>query len=211
MKIYKYAVGPLGTNCYLMVDEATREAVIVDPGDTTPDRILNAARDKQCRVTAILITHGHFDHVLSLNELREATGAPLLHHEAETALLHDNDKNMFHRYSRLNPTFAPADRLLADGDTVTVGQSSLTVCHTPGHTPGSLCLFDYEAGAVLTGDTLFRESVGRYDFPGGDYDTLMASLAKLVDACDGRDMKLFPGHGPSTHLYHELEHNLYLN
>ena len=211
MKIYKYTVGAMGTNCYLLVDETTREALIVDPGDNTPDRILEAVKAKDCRVVAILLTHAHFDHIMALNGVREATGAPLLHHEAEAGILHDNDKNLFARFSHRAPTFSPADRLLADGDTVTVGRSVLTVCHTPGHTPGSICLFDEEAGAVLTGDTLFRETIGRYDFPEGDYHTLITSLTKLVKACGDRDYKLFPGHGASTHLSYELEHNLYLN
>jgi len=211
LKLYKYAVGAMGTNCYLLVDKATREAIIVDPGDNTPDRILEAVKSKNCRVTAILLTHAHFDHIMSLNEIRAATAAPLLLHEAEAAILHDNEKNLFARFSHRAPAFAPADRLLTDGDTVTVGQSVLTVCHTPGHTPGSICLFDEEAGAILTGDTLFREAIGRYDFPDGDYHTLIASLAKLVKVCGDRDYKLCPGHGTSTHLSYELEHNLYLN
>ncbi len=211
MKLYKYAVGAMGTNCYLLVDEATREAIIVDPGDNTPDRILEAVKSKNCRVTAILLTHAHFDHIMSLNEIRAATAAPLLLHEAEAAILHDNEKNLFARFSHRAPTFAPADRLLTDGDTVTAGRSVLTVCHTPGHTPGSICLFDEEAGTILTGDTLFREAIGRYDFPDGDYHTLIASLAKLVKVCGDRDYKLCPGHGTSTHLSYELEHNLYLN
>lgn len=211
MKIYKYTVGAMGTNCYLLVDETTREALVVDPGDRSPDRILAAAQSKNCHITAILLTHGHFDHVLALNDLREATAAPLLHHKAESDILHDNDKNLFSRFSQSAPTFSPAEHLLADGEIIKVGKSQLTVCHTPGHTPGSICLFDEEEGAVLTGDTLFRETIGRYDFPDGDYHTLMASLAKLVSACHGRDYKIYPGHGPSTHLSYELEHNLYLN
>ncbi len=201
----------MGTNCYLIVDEVTREAAIVDPGDNTPDRILDAVAAKECRVTAIVLTHAHFDHVLSLNEVREATGAPLWIQREEAAILHDNEKNLFHRFSHREPIFQPAERLLDDGEILTIGQSRLTVCHTPGHTPGCICLFDEDAGAVLTGDTLFRETIGRYDFPDGDYHTLIASLAKLVKACGNRDYKLYPGHGPSTHLHYELEHNLYLN
>ena len=211
MKIYKYTVGAMGTNCYLLVDESTREAVIVDPGDHTADRILRAVKDKDCRVSAILLTHAHFDHIMALNDVREATSAPLLLHEAEAAIFHDNEKNLFARFSNHAPTFASADRLLSDGDVVAIGQSVLTVCHTPGHTPGSICLFDEEAGAVLTGDTLFRETIGRYDFPEGDYHTLIASLTKLIKTCGDRDYKLYPGHGASTHLSYELEHNLYLN
>ena len=116
MKLYKYAVGAMGTNCYLLVDEATREAMIVDPGDNTPDRILEAVKSKNCRVTAILLTHAHFDHIMSLNEVRAATAAPLLLHEAEAAILHDNEKNLFARFSHRGPSFDR--RRHRDGGTV---------------------------------------------------------------------------------------------
>ncbi len=211
MKIYKYAVGPMGTNCYLLADEATKEAAVVDPGDTSPQKILDAAASKGLTVTAILLTHAHFDHILCLSALRERTGAPLLLHREEAELLHDNEKNLFTRFSDAQPSFSPAERLLEDGDILEIGASKLTVFHTPGHTPGSVCFFDEEGDNVITGDTLFRETVGRYDFPGGDYHTLMDSLIKLVKRCGDRDYKLYPGHGPATHLSHELEHNLYLN
>jgi glyoxylase-like metal-dependent hydrolase (beta-lactamase superfamily II) len=201
----------MGTNCYLLADEATREAAVVDPGDTTPDRILDAATAKGLRITAILLTHSHFDHTLCLTELRERTGAPLLLHREEAPFLHDNEKNLFARFSDAQPVFAPAERLLEEGDVIEIGQSRLTVLHTPGHTPGSVCYFDDEGGNVISGDTLFRETVGRYDFPGGDYHTLMNSLTKLIKRCDDTDYKIYPGHGPTSHISHELQHNLYLN
>ncbi|MBQ4064575.1 MAG: MBL fold metallo-hydrolase [Clostridia bacterium] len=211
MKIYKYSVGPMGTNCYLLTDEATKKAAVVDPGDTTPDRILTAAADKGLTIVAILLTHSHFDHTLCLAEMRRRTGAPLLLHREEADLLHDNEKNLFARFSDSQPVFAPAERFLEEGDVIEIGQSRLTVLHTPGHTPGSVCYFDEEGGNVIAGDTLFRETVGRYDFPGGDYHTLMNSLAKLVKRCGNVDYKIYSGHGPATHISHELEHNLYLN
>lgn len=210
MKIYKYVLGALGTNCYLAVDEATNEAVIIDPADDA-DKLLRVLADKSAHLCAILLTHAHFDHVMALEELRQRTGAPLLLHADEAYILHDNRKNLFARFSSLSPVFAPAERLLQDGETIAVGKSLLRVCYTPGHTPGSICLFDDASETVISGDTLFRESIGRYDFPDGDYDTLMASLRKLIAACGERDFRIFSGHGPSTHISHELSANLYLN
>jgi len=210
MKIFKYSVGALGTNAYIILDEKTMEAMLVDPGDE-PDKLLNALESKGAHLTYIILTHAHFDHILAIPKIKEKTGASLLVHKDDAPMLADNSLNLLSRFSVRDMAFPSPDRLLTDGDTVTVGQSVLTVCHTPGHTPGSICLFDEEAGAILTGDTLFREAIGRYDFPDGDYHTLIASLAKLVKVCGDRDYKLCPGHGTSTHLSYELEHNLYLN
>ena len=209
MKIYKYVLGALGTNCYLAVDEATRDAVLIDPADDA-EKLLKAVADKDCRLTALLLTHAHFDHVMALEELRQKTKAPLLLHREEEAILYDNEKNLFARFSDTCPTFAPAERLLDDGETITVGNSVLTVCHTPGHTPGSVCFIDRASTSILSGDTLFRESVGRYDFPGGDYATLMSSLKKLLAVCSDADYRVYPGHGASTRLSHETQNNLYL-
>lgn len=209
MKFYKYSVGAMGTNCYLVLDEATKEAAVVDPGGDY-DKIATAIAAKDCHVCAILLTHAHFDHILALEELRVLTGAPLCVHEADAPYLADSTLNLMNRFSGELLTIRPPERLLRDRDTVPIGNGCLTVRHTPGHTPGSVC-FLY-GDTILTGDTLFRESIGRYDFPGGDYATILASvnaLAALAD--DGTDYRICPGHGPSSHLSYEKEHNLYLN
>ena len=210
LKIFKYTVGPMGTNCYLAVDEATKEAVLIDPGEEA-DRLKQAITDKNCRVNAILLTHAHFDHILALEPLRDFTGAPLLLHEKETPFLTDGNLNLTARFSDRPVSFRPAERTLSEGDVIPVGNASLTVLHTPGHTPGSVCFLDREGGQLISGDTLFRESIGRYDFPGGCYPDLIASLRRLAaQGNEGTDYRIFPGHGPSTHLSHELSFNPYL-
>ena len=209
MKLYKYSVGAMGTNCYLAVDESTKQAAVIDPGGDY-EKIAAAIEAKDCHVCAILLTHAHFDHILALESLRTLTGAPLYLHEADAPYLLDNTLNLMARFSSESLVIRPPEHLLHDGDTVAIGQEAFTVIHTPGHTPGSVCFLNGDT--LVTGDTLFRESIGRYDFPGGDYETILASLAKLIAlGKSGIDYRICPGHGPSSHLNYEKEHNLYLN
>lgn len=205
MKLYKLCVGAMGTNCYIVTDGDGAEAAVVDPGAEC-DRILETVRSKGLTVTKIILTHAHFDHILALTELRKATGAPLYIHKDEAETLGDGKKNLLARFSDTNETPAPAEVLLTDGDTVKIGNTELTVMHTPGHTPGSMCLICGDT--IICGDTLFREGIGRYDFPGGDYKTLIESCMKLT-ALEG-DYKLYPGHGPSSTLDYERANNFYL-
>ena len=204
MKIYKYTVGTMGTNCYI-IDGGSGKCAVVDPGADI-EKITSAVESKGLTVEKIILTHAHFDHMLALEELRRLTGAPLLIYKDEAGLLADCNKNLLHRYADVAVPPEPAEVLLSDGDVITVGDGRLTVMHTPGHTPGSMCLVTGDT--VISGDTLFRESIGRYDFPGGDYGTIMKSLDKFK-ALEG-DYKILPGHGPSTTLSHEKEYNLYL-
>ncbi len=205
LKIYKYTVGAMGTNCYLAVDEESRETLVVDPGGEA-ERLRDAILSKELRPVALLLTHAHFDHLLALQPLRDCFRLPLLLHREDAPLLSDPDRNLMRRFSGEDTPPAPADRLLGEGDTVAFGGCSFRILHTPGHTPGSICLLSEDT--LLSGDTLFRESIGRYDFPGGDYDALMRSLERLKAL--PADYRVLPGHGPSTRLQYEKEHNLYL-
>ena len=210
IRIFKYTVGPMGTNCYLAVDETSREAALIDPGDEA-ERLKAAILSKDVRVTTVILTHAHFDHILALEELRDFTGAPLCLHRNEAAVLSDGWANLTDRFSDRPVVCRPAERLLEDGDRIGVGSSYFTVLHTPGHTPGSICLLNEEGTELISGDTLFRESIGRYDFPGGDYETLTASLKRIAALSDTvGDLRVLPGHGPSTRLSHELTYNPYL-
>ncbi|MBO5040505.1 MAG: MBL fold metallo-hydrolase [Clostridia bacterium] len=175
MKIFKYSVGALGTNAYIILDEKTMEAMLVDPGDE-PDKLLNALESKGAHLTYIILTHAHFDHILAIPKIKEKTGASLLVHKDDAPMLADNSLNLLSRFSVRDMAFPSPDRLLTDGDTVKLGDSEIGIIHTPGHTLGSICLS--VGDDLISGDTLFRENIGRYDFPGGDFDTIMDSLQR---------------------------------
>jgi len=198
-------VGPLGVNCYILGDEHTRQAVVIDPGGN-PREILKTIEKRALKVIAIVNTHAHFDHVLALTEVRAATGAPFLLHAGEAQILASAQMSgaMFGMAMR-QP--APPDRLLNDGDTIPVGALTLKVLHTPGHTPGGICLlFD---NRVIVGDTLFQSGIGRTDFPGGDYATLMTSIRdKLLTLPD--ETIVYPGHGAATTIGEERQLNPFL-
>ncbi|MGE5262236.1 MAG: MBL fold metallo-hydrolase [Acidobacteriota bacterium] len=195
-------VGPLGVNCYLLADETTREAIVVDPGGNARD-ILNALQQHRLKVTAIVNTHAHFDHILALNEIRATTHAPFMLHADEVPVL-AAAKGSAASFGMGISQPAPADRLLKDGDTIAVGALQFKVLHTPGHTPGGICLL--EGKNVFVGDTLFQGSIGRTDFPGGDYATLMSSIRdKLLPLAD--DTVVYPGHGSPTTIGEEKQLN----
>ncbi len=195
-------VGPLGVNCYIIGDETTREALVVDPGGNARE-ILAALKRQRLSVSAIVNTHAHFDHVLGVDELRAATRAPFLLHADEAPILAAAQAGAANFGLHIAQP-APADRWLQDGDVVAVGAIKLTVLHTPGHTPGGLCLA--ADGMVLSGDTLFQGSIGRTDFPGGDYAILMQSIRdKLLPLPDAT--VVYPGHGAATTIGAEKQLN----
>lgn len=202
MIIEQLEVGPIMANCYIVGCEETGEAVVIDPGDDT-DRILQRLASKKLTVTYLINTHGHFDHVGGNRQMKAATDAPLLIHEGDAPMLNRlaSDASMFGLSAENSP--AP-DRTLADGDTIAFGNHTLTVLHTPGHSPGGIAL--HGNGCVFVGDTLFSGSIGRTDLPGGDYDTLIRSVReKLFTLPD--DTRVFCGHGPETTIGREKRHN----
>jgi len=205
MKIQIFSLGPMQTNCYFLVDEATSECAVVDPGDEC-ERILSLLDSHGLKIKMILLTHGHFDHMMALGKLREATGAPLYIHSADAQALVDPSISYMKQFAGIERSEKPAEKLLEDGDIIEIGRSKVRVMHTPGHTPGSVC---YICGdKMVSGDTLFRGNIGRYDLIGGDYDVLCRSLEKLA-ALKG-DYRVYPGHGSSTTLENERRTNLYL-
>lgn len=212
MKIQKYSVGVWGTNCYFLLDESGEGGgnccAVVDPGDDG-DAILRRLSSQALHCDAILLTHGHFDHMMALEQLRQATGAPVYIHEDDADLMTDDDLNAAKLLAGVSCSPRPADILLHDGDTVKIGGESVCVMHTPGHTRGSVCYFVGGDGDILTGDTLFRDSIGRYDLPGGDFMTLLHSLGALA-SLEG-EHKIYPGHGATSTLEREKSVNLYLN
>ena len=194
--------GMLAENCYLLLDEASGEAAVIDPGFVN-DRLLGEIA--KYKVRWILLTHGHFDHIEGVDRLRALTGAPSAAFRTEGAFAADPAQNgsllMFGR-----PIACTVDRLLEDGETIHVGAVPVQVLHTPGHTAGGCCYVTPEA--AFTGDTLMGYSVGRCDLPTGDEAALAVSLQKLA-ALPG-DPAICGGHGPVTHLSEEKRRNPYL-
>ena len=205
LKVEGFCVGPLQTNCYLVFDQDFGQGVVVDPGMES-EFVLSEAHKRDLTITAILCTHGHFDHAYLNGFFKESLGCPLLIHEADAPLLAGMADHvaLFGYPAQTSP---PPDAFLKDGESVPVGSGSLKVLHTPGHTPGSVCLL--ADGFVLSGDTLFAQSVGRTDLPGGSYEQILASIReKLLDLPDPTEV--FPGHGPVTSILHEKRHNPFL-
>lgn len=204
MEVYTLPLGPFGTNCYVAVGKDGKAAVI-DPGLYAPE-LQALLRDKTSEVELILLTHGHADHISGAAALREKTGAPILIHRLDDEYT-DGSLCMA---DECGYPFAPfrADRLLEEGDTVTFADETMTVLHTPGHTPGSVCFLHAEERVLFSGDTLFCLTAGRTDFPRGSRDDLMQSLRRLRDL-DG-DYTVYPGHERATRLDAERNRNFFM-
>jgi hydroxyacylglutathione hydrolase len=196
-------VGLLEVNCYLIGDEQTKEAVVIDPGGDE-DEILEALKYHNFTLKYIIDTHGHFDHVDANQALKDATGAQIVIHPLDAAMLQRDNEAMFFTGKRMRPS--KADVLVNEGDVITFGDIKLNVLHTPGHTPGGISLVNADAPLVYVGDTLFAGSIGRTDFPGGDYDTLINGVREKLFTL-GDHYVVYPGHGPVTTIGHERKYN----
>lgn len=198
MKILSFYAGGYAANSYYVSTDDGKGGIIVDPAILPSDVFSKLGYRPE--ITAIVLTHVHFDHMLTLDEWRSETNAPLCIGKHDAEGLHDAGRNLFYAFSRENKTFAPAERLLAEGDVIAFGDETLTVLETPGHTAGSLVLAG--DGVMLTGDTLFAfGDVGRTDFPSGNAMKLTESLKRLCRMKG--DYTLYPGHGPTTTLRKE--------
>jgi hydroxyacylglutathione hydrolase len=188
--IRQITVGMMEVCCYLVTCEETRKAALIDPGGDE-DRLLALCREEGVTVEYIIATHGHPDHVCGNARLKEATGARIVLHEADAEFFARPEVEQY--FSMLGlPASPPADRTVVDGDRLQIGQLSLEVIHTPGHTPGGICL--YSPPNLFTGDTLFVGGVGRTDFPGGNSRQLLDSIRSRLFALPPETV-IWPGHG----------------
>lgn len=206
MKIIRMEVGQLGANCYIVYCEKTLKGAVIDPGGNGKD-IVAQLKAKEIELIYIFNTHGHADHITANDDVKEATGAPVLIHSADANMLITPAGNLS-SYIGSQLICQPADRLIEDGETLTVGEIEFQVIHTPGHTPGGICL---KANDILfSGDTLFEQSVGRSDFPGGSHNQLISSIKNKLLALPDETIVL-PGHGNATTIGNERHGNPFLH
>lgn len=199
-------LGMVQTNCYIIGNGDTGEALVIDPADKAEiiEQDLKA-NDLVCK--GILLTHGHFDHILAVPELTAYTKAPLYAHKAEKVLLSDaglNSSSSIRRGCELEP-----DIWLKDQDILKLAGFSIKVIHTPGHTIGGVCYYFPGQGILFSGDTLFREDIGRSDLPTGDGRQLVESILNKLMLLEDQ-VKVYPGHGEPTTIGHERENNIYI-
>ncbi len=206
-----FPVGLLGCNCTILGDEVSREAIVVDPGYEIP-RILAALAKHQLTLKQIVVTHAHIDHIAGAQSLKTITGAPILYNQADLPLVAIMDVQA--TWIGLppdvpTPYVPPPDHSPADTETIAIRGLAATVLDTPGHTPGSLCLYVPEHHLLLAGDTLFAGSVGRTDLPGGNPAALIDSIKTRLLPLPG-DTVVIPGHGPATTIATEAASNPFL-
>ena len=201
-------VGPLEVNCFILGCEESGEGVVIDPG-ADAERVLAAVARLGLKISYVINTHGHFDHVGGNRAVLAATGAQLLIHEGDIHYL-PRAADAAAMYNLVTENSPRPDRALEDGMIITFGNHSLKVLHTPGHSPGGCCLYLAAEGIVITGDTLFADGVGRTDFPGCSHQALIESIRdQLMTLPD--ETRAYPGHGPSTTIGHERLHNPYIS
>jgi glyoxylase-like metal-dependent hydrolase (beta-lactamase superfamily II) len=208
MIVKMLVVGPLASNCYIVGSSSTKQGMIIDPG-AEAGTILRTVQQMGLSVPLIVVTHAHIDHIDALRTVKERTNAQFAIHKAERELLSDappmgilTSLGLTHFKSPPNP-----DRLLKDGDRIDIGDLQFEVLHTPGHSPGGICLVGH--GVVFSGDTLFNYGIGRTDFRGGSYELLMKSIREKLMVLPDETI-VYPGHGPATTIGDERRGNPFL-
>ena len=203
IEIKSFLLGMVATNCYLIINKETGEALIVDPADDAL-RISNAIEQGKCKPVAILLTHGHFDHIMAANDLKKRYQLPIYAHVEEEDVLKQTSLNMC---SMIGQTYTTeADVYVRDGEHLKLAGLDIIVLHTPGHTKGSVCYYLPEEKTLMSGDTLFHCSIGRTDFPTGSTLGLLRSVQEKLFVLPD-DVKVYPGHDSVTSIGYEKQYN----
>ena len=203
MKIEKFVLGSMGTNCYLIINEETKELIIIDPA-TCPDYVVSHVKSNAYLPKAIFLTHAHFDHVMGINGWVKEFGMPVYLHEDEKKILEDPELNLSGVFGA---SYSYSDvKCLKDEQEVDIAGFHFKIIHTPGHTAGGCCYYCAEESVLISGDTLFYQSVGRSDFPTGSMGTLVRSIKEKL-FCLLDDVMVYPGHNDATCIGDEKKYN----
>jgi len=207
LEIYNLFPGSWHSNCYVLIgsdEDQRRKAIVIDPSADARD-IVEFLKEKNARLEYIVLTHGHFDHIMTLDKLRDIANVPAYIHKDDGEMLTDGEKNAYSFFFGCDQKWRPAERLLEDGDELKVGCETLKVISTPGHSKGSICLLGKDL--LITGDTLFANGYGRYDLHGGNVGKLSESLSSLREL--DHDLTIYPGHGNTAKLGDALNNLMY--
>ena len=205
-EVERVLCGSVGTNCYFLINTQTQETVIIDPADDAP--MLSAKlKEKNLKPAAILLTHGHYDHIMAVEELRKEYGIPVIAHEEEKQILENPKGNLSTMIGM--PFTVKADRFVKDEELLVTAGFSIRVLHTPGHTIGGCCYYLADENLLFSGDTLFWESVGRTDFPTGSMSALVRYIKEKLMVLP-ESTRVYPGHMGSTSIENEKQNNPFL-
>lgn len=208
-KVNTYALGPIQTNCYIISDEAGN-CLIIDPGEES-GRLINKIKNKELTPIAVLLTHGHFDHIGAVDSIRDRYNIPVYIHEEEQEWLIDSKLNGSAKYPQLPDIYCrKADEIICNEGIMTIGTFTFEIRHTPGHSPGSVSYVFTSSRFAVVGDTLFKQGVGRTDLPGGNTGVLLTSIHDKLLSLDD-DFIIYPGHGAPTNPGDEKDSNPFLN
>ncbi len=202
-KIISKVLGMVATNCYVLANTQINECLIIDPADNAPE-IYSMVSESGAVPQAVLLTHGHFDHIMALDEVRKHYGIKVYAYEDEQDVLMDERLNSSAEFGV--PVETKADILLKDGEKITLAGLDITVFHTPGHTKGSCCYYLEDEKILMSGDTLFNQSIGRTDFPTGSMPDLLRSVREKLFVLPD-DVKVYPGHEGETTIGFEKKYN----
>ena len=203
IEIKSMTLGMVATNCYLIINKETKEALLIDPADNAL-RISNVIEENVCTLKAILLTHGHFDHIMALNELKKRYNVPVYAHEEEEDVLKQSSLNMSGMIGQIYTT--QADIYVKDGEHLKLAGLDIIVLHTPGHTKGGVCYYLPEEKVLMSGDTLFHCSIGRTDVPTGSMSQLVRSVKEQLFVLPD-DVQVYPGHDSVTSIGYEKQYN----